>query len=110
MGASKAMIIEAVTHFRSKQIPPKRPPSERWFHYWLKRHSESLYTIKTKPIAKEWVESHSTETIASNARIKQSQKLDQEHTKALDRARRDLQIYVNEAKSKHHAAGVEESN
>jgi hypothetical protein len=56
MGATKQMVFAAICFLVHEQ--GKEPPSWRWFQLWLKS-VPSLYTIKTKPIARNRVKTHS---------------------------------------------------
>jgi len=55
MGATKKMVYAAICFLLSEQ--GKKTPSWRWFQVWLKG-VPTLYTIKTKPIARNRVETH----------------------------------------------------
>jgi hypothetical protein len=63
LGATKTMLFAAICHLRQQEEPPKPHPSWRWFQRWMKKHAADLHTIKTKPIARARVETHTEETV-----------------------------------------------
>lgn len=65
LGATKAMVFQAIGHLLSQEDPPREPPSWRWFQTWLKANPACLKSVKTKPIARNRVETHSEDDVAS---------------------------------------------
>jgi hypothetical protein len=64
-GATKPMIRSAIIFILSRRVPPHLPPSEDWFTRWFKAKfdEKKLHMIKTKPIARERLETHTDEDI-----------------------------------------------
>jgi hypothetical protein len=56
------MVFEAICYLKAHENPPKPAPSWVWFTSWLKQ-VPTLYTIKTKPIAYERVDSYTKEDV-----------------------------------------------
>jgi len=57
LGVTPAMLKAAIIHLRACPSPPQKPPSDSWFHKWL-RNNPNLHTVKTKPIAYSRLESY----------------------------------------------------
>jgi hypothetical protein len=51
LGATKPMVLGAITHLRAAENLPKKAPSTRWFQAFLKSHPDLFRTVKAKPIA-----------------------------------------------------------
>lgn len=51
-GATKAMVYAAIGCLKANQLPPKEPPSWRWFQIFMKEHPDLFRTLKTKAIAR----------------------------------------------------------
>jgi hypothetical protein len=49
-GATKAMVYAAIGCLKANQLPPKEPPSWRWFQIFMKEHPDLFRTLKTKAI------------------------------------------------------------
>jgi len=62
LSATVRMVFVAITYLKAYESPPKEPPSWSWFTKWLVKNP-TLYTIKTKPITFERVESHTEQEI-----------------------------------------------
>ncbi|KAN0073436.1 hypothetical protein V8E54_008656, partial [Elaphomyces granulatus] len=56
MGATKKMVFAAICFLVVKA------PSWRWFQKWLKK-TPTLHTIKTKPIARNRIDTHTEEDV-----------------------------------------------
>ena len=62
LGATFRQVFAAIGFLKTHESPPKVPPSWTWFIKWLTKNP-TLYTIRTKPIAYERVESHTEQDI-----------------------------------------------
>ena len=62
-GATKPMVYNAVCQLLAANIPPRKPPSQRWFQTWIKSQHETFHTIKTRPIEAARVASHDISAI-----------------------------------------------
>lgn len=60
LGAKKQMVYGAIKNLREKE--EKREPSWVWFANWLKK-STVLHSLKTKPIERARLESHTEEEV-----------------------------------------------
>ena len=60
LGATKQMVFECVVHLRRKE--GEKEPLWRWFTMWLKA-SHILHTLKTKPIERARLKSHSEDEV-----------------------------------------------
>jgi hypothetical protein len=58
LGATRQMVYSAISFLLSQEEPPRLPPTWRWFNGWITNHS-SLHPIKTKPIARNRVDTYS---------------------------------------------------
>jgi hypothetical protein len=61
LGATKTMVRVAIAYMLSQQSIPRDPPSDDWYTRWFKKmyYEKRLHTIKTKPIARQRVDTHS---------------------------------------------------
>ena len=62
-GATKAMVYAAIGCLRVNQIPPKDPPTWRWFQTFIKAHPELFKALKTKAIARVRVSAADVEEV-----------------------------------------------
>jgi hypothetical protein len=62
-GATKAMVYAAIGCLKANQLPPKEPPSWRWFQIFMKEHPDLFHTLKTKAIARVRVSAADVEEV-----------------------------------------------
>ena len=61
-GATRDMVMAAVSHLRAQEHPPKPPPSDSWLTKFLKKN-KGLHTIRQKLHERTRLESHDIDTV-----------------------------------------------